>query len=224
MIKQVITMSLIMASIALTGCAIAPAQPKDISAYKANMPKSILVMPPVNDSPDIKAGYSYWSTVMQPVAEAGYYVFPLAVVDTIFKENGVTNANDAQSITTDKLKEIFGADAALYIRIKQYGSKYQVLQSVTSVAVEAKLVDLNTGTMLWSGEKSIAQSSNDNNNNGLVGMLVGAVVSQIMSSSTDRAYPLSNVVSMQLFTPTLTPGIGLLYGPRSPKFQQDGVR
>jgi len=222
MIKQAQTIGLTAILLSLAGCVIAPATPKDISVYKANMPKSILVLPPVNDTPDVKATYSYWPTVMQPVAEAGYYVFPLSVVDTMFKENGITNANDAQNISHDKLKEIFGADSALYIRIKQYGSKYQVLQTSVSVAVDAKLVDLKTGQTLWTGEKELVQANN-NSNNGIAGILVGALVDQIVNNLSDKAYPLSGMVSQQLLTPTYTPGVGLLYGPRSPKFQQDGI-
>jgi len=222
MIKQITTISLIAINITLTGCAISPTTPKDLSVYKANMPKSILVLPPINDTPDVKATYSYWPTVIQPVAEAGYYVYPLSVVDTMFKENGITNANDAQNIAPEKLKEIFGADSALYIRIKQYGSKYQVLQTSVSVAVDAKLVDLKSGQTLWTGNKELVQANN-NSNNGIVGLLVGALVDQIVNNLNDKAYPLSGVVSQQLFTPTYAPGMGLLYGPRSPKFQQDGV-
>jgi hypothetical protein len=81
-----------------TGCATTPKSNRDLSAYHANMPKSILVLPPVNESPDTRATYGYWSTVTLPVAEAGYYVFPISVVDTLFKENGVTNGYDAQQI------------------------------------------------------------------------------------------------------------------------------
>jgi hypothetical protein len=215
--------SLLSTGMALTGCASTPAVNKDITAYKQHMPKSILVLPPVNDSPDVKATYSYWPTVVTPVAEAGYYVFPISVVDSMFKENGVTNGHDAQSISPQKLQDVFGADAALYIRIKEYGSKYQVFQSVATVSVEAKLVDLKTNQTIWTGEKKAVQSSN-NGNNDLLTSLVGALVEQIAGSVSDRAYPLATVVNTQLFTPTQhNPGLGLLYGPRSPKYQQDGT-
>lgn len=136
-----------------TGCAVAPKNTRDLSTYTAHMPKSILVMPPVNESPDTRATYSYWSTVTVPVAEAGYYVFPISVVDTMFKENGIYNGSDAQTVSTQKLQEIFGADAALYVKVKEYGSKYQVIQTVATVAVEAKLVDLKTGQLLWEGSE-----------------------------------------------------------------------
>jgi hypothetical protein len=186
------------------------------------MPKSILVMPPVNESPDIRASNSYWSSVTVPVAEAGYYVFPITVVDTMFKENGVYNGSDAQTIAPQKLQEIFGADAALYVKVKEYGSKYQVLQTVATVAVEAKLVDLKTGELLWEGEEKQILA-NDNSNAGLIGMLVGALVDQISNHLSDKAYVLSGTVSHLLYAPRLSQQKGLLYGPRSPHFAQNSL-
>ena len=217
-IKQLLALSIVVAL--FSGCAVAPKSNRNLAAYNTNMPKSILVLPPVNESPDTRATYGYWATVTLPVAEAGYYVFPISVVDTMFKENGVTNGFDAQAIAPQKLQEIFGADAALYVKVKEYGSKYQVIQSVATVAVEAKLVDLKTSTLLWEGEKKI-QQANNNGNAGLVGMLVGALVDQISNHLSDRAYMLSGNVSSQLYTPQLNLQKGLLFGPRSPNYVQN---
>lgn len=213
-------LSLVFSALILTGCATTQhTPPKDLSAYKSHMPKSILVLPPINNSPDVKATYGYWSTVAVPVAEAGYYVFPLSIVDQLFKENGITNGNDAQSIPTQKLREIFGADAGLYTQIKEYGTQYKVIDSVSTVSVEAKLVDLKTGTVLWTGQESVRKATSENNS-GLIAMVVSAVVNQITSSLNDHAHPLSMNVNNQLFTPTQDQQHGLLVGPRSPKFQQ----
>ena len=203
-----------------TGCVATPKNTRDLSTYTAKMPKSILVMPPVNESPDTRATNSYWSTVTVPVAEAGYYVFPITVVDTMFKENGVYNGSDAQTVSPQKLHDIFGADAALYIKVKEYGSKYQVIQTVATVAVEAKLIDLKTGDLLWEGtEKQVL--SNNNSNAGLIGMLVGALVDQVSNHLSDKAYVLSGTVSHLLYSPRLSQQKGLLYGPRSPNFTQN---
>ncbi len=59
MIKKLLIASLVISSLAFTGCAVTAPPNKDITTYKAHMPKSILVLPPVNDSPDVKATYSY---------------------------------------------------------------------------------------------------------------------------------------------------------------------
>lgn len=146
----------------LGGCA----APKtiDYTAYKQARPKSILVLPPINESPEVQASYSMVSQVTYPLAEAGYYVLPIALVDETFRQNGLTTANDIQAVPPAKLHDIFGADSALYITVTNYGTKYMLISSDTSVTASAKLVDLRTGTTLWTG--SAHASSEEGNNNG----------------------------------------------------------
>lgn len=121
----------------------------DYSAYKQSRPKSILILPPLNESPDVKATYSMLSQVTYPLAEAGYYVMPVALVDETFRQNGLTTPADIHQLPTAKLNEIFGADAGLYVTVSDYGTRYMVLSSATIVTASAKLVDLKTGATLW---------------------------------------------------------------------------
>lgn len=199
------------------GCASNKQAAYDYTAFKAAKPRSIVVLPPVNDSPEVNAGNSVYAQVTYPLAEAGYYVLPVAVVSETFKQNGLVNANDIQGVEAKKLSEIFGADAALYMSISKYGSTYTVIDSVTVVSVSAKLVDLKTGTLLWEGAASA--SSNEGNNNGgggPLGALVGALVKQIINSTTDASHPIAGVANGRLLSAG-TPN-GLLYGPRSERY------
>ena len=68
----------------VTGCA-NNRQPYDYTAFKQSRPASILVIPPLNNSPDVAATYSMLSQVTLPLAEAGYYVFPVSLVDETFR-------------------------------------------------------------------------------------------------------------------------------------------
>jgi hypothetical protein len=130
----------------LTGCA---TKPYDYTNYRAHMPRSIVVLPPLNESTDLRGTYSYLSTLTKPIAEMGYYVYPVAVVDQLFKENGMPGAGEMHQAPLHKIQEIIGADAVLYLTLKQYGTKYVVLSSVTTVMAVGKLVDTRTGTVLW---------------------------------------------------------------------------
>ncbi|SFG37334.1 hypothetical protein SAMN05518865_111127 [Duganella sp. CF458] len=200
------------------GCAHHPAQPYDYTAFKAAQPKSIVVLPPLNNSPEVKATYGMLSQLSYPLAEAGYYVLPVAAVDETFKQNGLANAADVHNVSVQKLHEIFGADAGLYVTVSKYGAVYTLLNSEVVVAAEAKLVDLKTGTLLWSGRAS-ASSAEQNNNNaggGLIGALVAAAVKQIINTSTDAAYPIAGVASGRLMS--VGGGNGILYGPRSTNY------
>ncbi len=208
---------LAVASALLSGCATGPKT--DYTAFRQAHPQSILVLPPINESPDVKATYSFYSLVTLPLAEAGYYVMPVALVDETFKQNGLVNPPEMHQAPPAKLREIFGADAALYITIKQYGATYTILNSAVIVGAEAKLVDLSTGTLLWSGS---ARASNDEGNNnsggGLAGALIAAVVKQIINSTTDSSHPVAGVAAMRLLSAHPN---GMLYGPRSPMYGKD---
>ncbi|MBO9881261.1 DUF799 domain-containing protein [Xanthomonas sp. D-109] len=203
----------------LSACATQPMS-RDYSAYKASKPRSILVLPPVSHAPDVNASLSVLSVTTLPLAEAGYYVMPVAPVYETFKQNGITVADEAQAVSPEKLREIFGADAALYITVEKYGAVYQVINSVVVVSANAKLVDLRTGTVLWQGQAQASSGENQNNaGGGLLGMLVTAAINQVVNQVTDQGHQIGNVASQRLLSAG-HPG-GLLYGPYNPKYGTD---
>ncbi|ACT09016.1 MULTISPECIES: DUF799 domain-containing protein [Dickeya] len=208
----------LMGVLVLTGCA--KPQPYDYTAFKQSKPRTILVLPPLNHSPDVKAGPSFLSQVTYPLAESGYYVLPVAVTDETFKQNGLTTAQDIHAVSVAKLHQIFGADAALYLDITDYGSKYRVVNSETRVTASARLVDLRTGKELWKGSATASTSEQQSNSNGgVVGLLVQAAVAQIADTITDKGHDIAGITSTRLLT--AGGGSSLLYGPRSPMYGKD---
>lgn len=202
-------------ALVLTGCATTDA-PMDYSAFKKSNPKSILVLPPTNHTSEVIAPYGVLANVTVPLAEAGYYVFPVALVDETFKNNGLTVAEDIHAVAPQKLQEIFGADAVLYLDIEEYGTSYAVLSSDTVVVVKARLTDIKTNEILWEGRARAASSEQrGGNGGGIVGMLVEAAVNQIMETALDTGFQIAGVASHRLLSPEAHNG--LLYGPRSPK-------
>ncbi|AXA27512.1 DUF799 domain-containing protein [Pseudomonas putida] len=192
----------------------------DYAAFKQSRPKSILIVPPLNNSPDVKASYSMLAQVTYPLAEAGYYVMPVALVAETFRQNGMTTPADIHELPMAKLHEIFGADAALYVTVSDYGTRYMVLSSATIVTASAKLVDLKSGTTLWTGTASASSEEGRQNQGGLIGMLITAAVNQVISSvQEDAGYPIAGITSARLLSPN--PNGGILYGPRSPKYGTD---
>lgn len=215
--KKIILLLGLAFTLILTGCA--GPQPYNYAAFKQSKPASILVLTPTNQSPDVDAPYSLVSQVAYPLAEAGYYVLPVAVVAETFKQNGLTNGNDIQAVSPKKLYEIFGADAVLYLNIEEYGSSYMVVSSETRVTAAAKLVDLRSGQLLWSGRATASSNEQNSGNNGLIGMLVNAVVTQIMDTVTERDHSIAGIASVRLLSAGQSNGI--LYGPRSPHYGMD---
>lgn len=213
------TCAAMLAAILATGCA-TRGQPFDYTAFKQSNPASILVLPPLNSSPDVGATYSMLSQVTLPLAESGYYVFPVSLVDETFRQNGLSNPAEMHEVKLQKLREIFGADAALYITIKQYGTSYTVIASESRVTAEARLIDLRSEKVLWAGAATASSAEGRNSSGGLVGLLVQAVISQIVESASNRSHPIAGVASYRLLAAGMPNG--MLYGPRSPKYKTDG--
>lgn len=205
----------------LAGCA-TKAPPYDYSAFQRAKPASLLLLPPVNDSPEVKATPGTWAHATRPLAEAGYYVLPVTLVDETFRQNGMTGSNEIQEIPYQKLREVFGADAAVYMRIKKYGTTYAVISSDTRVEVEGRIVDLRTGALLWQG-KAYASSAEQQqqSSGGLVGLLVTALVNQIVGTASDAAFNFAGLANQRMLgAPRYN---GVLPGPRSVLYGQPPV-
>lgn len=201
----------------LGGCA--PTKSVDYSAFKQAKPRSILVLPPLNESPDVKATYSMLAghlpagrgRLLRGAGGAGRRDLPPERPDQRRRRTRCPRP----------LREIYGADAALYVTVSDYGTRYMVISSATIVTASAKLVDLRSGTTLWTGSATASsEEGNGGNNGGLVGMLITAAVKQIINSSVeDAGYPIAGMTSARLLSAG-QPG-GLLYGPRSPRYGSD---
>ena len=188
----------------------------DYSNYKQSKPRSILILPPINESVEVAGETAVLSSLVRPVAEAGYYVMPTTLVSETFKQNGYTQSAEIHKLPLNKLDEIFGADAILYVTIKQYGQKYFVVGSSAIVALEARLVDAKSGQEIWNGSASANSNENNSGNSaGLVGLLVEAVVTQVIGDAFDASYQTSKIATARMLSPQNVNA--LLYGPRHPK-------
>jgi len=197
--------------LAMAGC-VTPPPAKDYTEFNRSHPRSILVLPPINESTDVNASYSLLSCTTRPLAELGYYVLPVAMVDGYLKENGLTVPAEMHQAPLAKLREVFGADAVLYITIEKYGSKYQILATTTFVYARARMVDGRTGTTIWEGQVQIANAGDSSSS--LQEALLKAILSQVLNKVTDQAHQVASMAAYQLLT---TPGQGLPNGPLQPE-------
>ena len=207
---KLLVLATLLGSSLLTGCAI---KGYDYTALKQSKPLSILVIPPKNNSVEVNAPYTLISSISEPLAEKGYYVFPVAVVDTLFKENGLPTTAEMNAIPLEKIREIINPDAVLYIDINSWGQEYQIISSKTVVSSNWRMIDAKNGQLLWGGRAEAVQSSGDGGG-GLAGALIGALVDQIAGSIIDHTPELSQAASTALVD---NRHWGLLPGPYAPK-------
>ncbi|MDY7025337.1 MAG: DUF799 family lipoprotein [Pseudomonadota bacterium] len=186
-------------------------EPMDYSALQANMPRSILVLPPVNQTTEVQAPYTYLSTVSTPLAERGFYVFPVAVVEAMMRENGLQDPYEMHQVPMAKLNEVIDPDAVLYVSIEEWGQKYQVLSSKSVVSVKAALKDADSGELLWASEAYAVDGESQQNNT--IGMLIEAAVKQVANSLVDKTHEVSKKANYQLFNGQR----GVLPGPYFPQ-------
>jgi hypothetical protein len=212
-----------MSGLLLAGCATTPPpQPPDYTYFRQFHPRSILVLPPVGGG-----AYNYLSTVSRPLAELGYYVFPVAVVDQFLKHNGMPSSWNMHQAPLTTLAELTGADAVLFLSVNQYGSHYQLHNFSTTVSVTGKLVDTRSGLTLWEGsgrahEDSYTESEDDSQG-GIFEFIFDAIFEDIFSAAvdnalygrSDHAHALCEDANKELF---FNPGYGLLYGPYHPHY------
>ena len=191
----------------------------DYTGFRESRPRSILVMPPANQSLEIAAPMTYLSTSVYPLAESGYYVIPVAISEEMFRQNGVTVAEEAHAIPFDKLHDIFGADAALYITVTRFGVSYRLTSSVTEAEANVRLVDLKTGTEIWSGKARAEDSSGAVRASGLAGLLLSTAINQAVNVLSDKSHDVGRTANYRMLTAGSTDG--MLYGPYHPKFGTD---
>ncbi|MDF1762074.1 MAG: DUF799 family lipoprotein [Oleibacter sp.] len=209
-IKTPLLLSLLVSVLFTAGCA--TRDPYNYDALIAAKPRSILVIPPNNDTVEVGAPYVYISTISRPLAEKGYYVFPVAVIDQFMKENGLPTPDEMNQVPLDKIREIIGADAVLYITINQWGQKYNVLSSKAMVDFSMKLVDARTGNLLWDARAS-AVNDPGSSGGGLLGALVSAAVNQVVGSLSDATPELARTANYVAIDDSHR---GLLNGPYAP--------
>lgn len=190
------------------GCA----TPYDYTAYRANMPRSILVLPPMNESVDANASYSYMTTISRPLAERGYYVFPVSVIDQFMKDNGLPTPAEMHGVSLQKIDEIIGPDAVLYITIEEFGQKFVLLSSNTTVKARARLVDVGSGNPIWEGQANYVQGSGGNNN--LLSAVVTAAVTQVVDNVADKTHDAARTANYSMINNDKR---GLLVGPLHPE-------
>jgi hypothetical protein len=135
----------------------------------------------------------------------------------------MTVAEEAHAIEFDRLREIFGADAALYITVSRFGSRYQVINSVLEAEASARLVDLRTGLELWAGHAFISENSSSggiDSGESLLAALIGAAVSQIINTVSDNSFYVGRKANYQMLSAGRRQS-SILYGRYHPRYGED---
>ena len=161
----------------LGACAGAPKH-YDYAHFRAEAPRSILVVPVTNKSVDVNAPDYFLATIATPLAERGYYVFPVNMVKSVLSDDGLSDANLVHAGDPRRLGELFGADAVMYITIERWDARYAVLSTAVTVELTYTIKSAHSGQDLWSNHQHVVYQPRANGN-GLAGLLANAIVAAI---------------------------------------------
>ncbi len=162
--------------------------------YKES-PVTILVLPPLNESTAAEATDYYTTTIAEPLAETGFYIFPIEVINQILQEQGLYEIGSMENMPLDKFLNYFGTDAVLFTRIIEWNTSYYVIGGNVTVTIDFKLVSTKTGETLWKNKRTITvdTSGDSGNSGGLAGLLVLVASTAIKTAATDYVPQAKNV-------------------------------
>jgi hypothetical protein len=189
----------VIAAVFLTGCA-ATAPKKDLSAFEAAAPRSILVVPSVNKSLDVDAPNYLLSTLPVPLAEKGYYVFPVHTTKTILEQEGFYESDQVHAQPPEVLAKMFGADSILYVRINRWDAQYAFITTTVTVDFDYRIVNKD-GAELWKANKKLVyQPQNNNNAASPLAALISAAINAAATRAAPNYMPLAKQANSQVFS------------------------
>ena len=148
------TLLVAVVSAALAGCA---GGPTDYGQYLANMPRSILVLPPIvntgTPAGDEAATAAVLGTVTRPLAEHGYYVVPTTIALDMYRKENLPRPSAVDQPARDRIRSLFGADAALHVIVEMFQVERYQQASIHRVKFQLRLECLRTGALLWHGSR-----------------------------------------------------------------------
>ena len=213
--KRLPLLLLLLTFLALSGC-VPRAELNKQEKFLAASPRSILAVPVVNNSVDITAADYMLSTLTFPLAERGYYVFPINAVKRVLEDDGLADSSLVHSAPTSKLANLFGADVVLYVVVEQWDAKYMFLTTTTTVALYYQIRDGKTDDLLWANRvKMVYQPDSGSGGGGGIGGLVAQLVVKAVVAAMEKAAPNYMPLARQANANALYmyPGAGIPLGP-----------
>lgn len=188
----------VVASLSLTGCVTQPTK-RDMSAFTAAAPRSILVVPVVNRSLDVDAPSYVLSALPVPIAEKGYYVFPVNTTKVVLEQEGFYEGERVHQQPASALSKLFGSDAVLYVTINRWDAQFAVFTTTVTVDFSYRLVSKDD-VEIWSENKRMQyQPSNNNSAASPMAALLSAVISAAVARVAPNYMPLTKQANQEVF-------------------------
>jgi hypothetical protein len=215
-LKQISLFTISVLACVLTGCV--TSRP-DFSKFIEYHPQSILVVPAFNKTTAADAPLMFKSTITAPLAERGYYVFPVWLTTEILLELGITDEGLLKEVPPQRFHEIFGADTILYVTILDWTTTYVILSSSVSVKANYRLVNAKTGEEIWNRSDTVVYVPGAQQSGHPIVMLIGALIEAAVATAIDYR-PLAVQMNTRVFN-MVEQGMGIPVGPYHLDYKKD---
>lgn len=189
----------------------------DVTDFRNEDPRSILVVPVINNSVDVTASDLFLSTITVPIAEKGYYVFPVNLVKRVLEDEGLSDAVLVHKSSAKRLNNLFGADAVLYVTIEKWEALYAILSSEVNVAFSYEIRSGKTDEILWTGSSRMSYKPSNTAGNPVAYLIVSAINAAVTKAKPpyEHLTKLANIQALKY------PGFGIPAGPYSEVYKKD---
>lgn len=205
-------LAVLAATIALSSCGVQNSTRS--VAYKQlyeEQNHSILALPPINKSTKVEAKEIFYSSLVAPLAERGYYVTPPLLSMEILKEESAYDAELFLDSSMKRVGELFGVDAVLFTIIHDWSKT--TIASQIRVDIEYVLKSTKTDEVLFQrkGKITLTKQSGGSGIAALVqlaaNMIATALTNEIIAGRQCNYYTLADLPA----------------GKYNPHFKKDGA-
>jgi hypothetical protein len=147
-----------------------------------------------------------------PLAEKGYYIFPVHLVKRVLEDEGLSDADLVHNAPAEKLGNMFGADAILYVAIESWDARYYVINTTVTVQLAYIIKDGRSGETLWEHRQRMVYTPQNTSTGNLIADLVVMAVNAAVTKISPNYMPLARQANATSFA---YPGPGIPPGPYS---------
>ena len=194
--KRFIASLFVITTLLITGCV--THEPYDWSAFDSIKPKSILILPVLNNTVDVDAPLYALSTLAVPLGEKGYYAFPINTVKTTLEQEGLYEGEAIKMLGTPTLASMFGADSVLYVEINKWDAQYAILSTTVTVSIDYTLEEPE-GRKIWSESVTMQYTPQNNSSGNPLADLIAAAIVAGMERAAPNYIPLMNQANQKAF-------------------------
>jgi hypothetical protein len=143
----------------------------------------------------------------------GYYIMPTEVTTPLLRAEGLVDSELLVNAPLNKFKELMGADAVLFVKIKKWDTSYYVIGGHMTVSLDLMMKSTVTSEIIWQYDGTFTVDTTVRGGSGWAGLIVQVVGTAIKTAGTDYVPIAARANGVALSS--------LPYGKYHPLFLQD---